>query len=268
MPELPDVEVFRRRFAAGALNLRIEHVQVRTPRIVARLTPTQLKAQLKGHCFRVTRRYGKRLYVGLDGGGWLSLHFGMSGALEVYEDEQSEPAFARMVIDFEGRRRFAYTNRRMIGRVEFVADPSEDVRAKQLGPDALDPRLTLAAFKRVLEGRRGSLKSVLMEQSVIAGIGNAYSDEILFQARLHPQTSVAALDRDTLGRLFRTMRRVLKQAVASGAEPARLPATFLIPRRRAGQRCPCCNGPVRSYRVGERNGYFCPACQKPPSPAR
>lgn len=264
MPELPDVEVMRRRFARGGLKRRIDAVEVITPRVLAGLSPPQLRARLIGRRFRATRRYGKRLYCSLDRGGWLSMHFGLTGDLQFYPDDAAAPHFSRAVIDFAGRQRVAYTNRRMIGRIEWVDDMAADVRAKKLGPDALDPRLTLPAFQRTLAGRRGSVKGVLMDQAVLAGIGNAYSDEILFQRRLHPQTPLAALGERARAQLYRTMRQVMQRAIACGAEPERLPKNFLIPHRRAGQKCPRCHGAIRRIGIGGRGSYYCPRCQAPP----
>jgi formamidopyrimidine-DNA glycosylase len=262
MPELPDVEIFRRRFAAKGLRRLIDAVDVRTPRVVAKVSPNELKRRLIGGEFKEARRYGKRLYVGLQDGEWMSLHFGLSGELKINKREDEVPGFARVIIDLSDGHRLSYTNRRMIGRIELVRDPRDDVRAKGLGPDALDSKLTASAFYQLLHNRKGGLKNVLMDQSIIAGIGNAYSDEILFQARLHPAQSPAELNKSALSTLYRILRQVLRQAIAAHADPARLPRHFLIPHRRSGAKCPRCDGSIERYRVGERHGYFCPSCQR------
>lgn len=261
VPELPDVEVLRRRFARNGLKRRIASVAVQTPRILAGLTPQELGARLVGRTFRQTRRYGKRLYCALDRGGWVSMHFGLSGDLQFYPDDAPPPHFTRAVIAFARGDRVAYTNRRMIGRIEWVDDVTADVRAKKLGPDAVDPRFTPAAFERALAGRHGSMKAVLMDQTVVAGIGNAYSDEILFQCRLHPQTPIGALDDAARLRVYRAMRGVMQRAIACGAAPDRLPKHFFIPHRRAGEKCPRCGGAVRRADVAGRRSYYCPRCQ-------
>lgn len=264
MPELPEVEVYRRRLSAKGLRRRIDAVGVQTPRILQGVSARDFSARLIGTRLESARRYGKRLYAALDRGGWLALHFGLTGDLAVYRDSDPQPPYARVVLDLTDGRRIAYINRRMIGRVGLVEDMAADVRAKKLGPDALDRRLTPDAFKRALAGRRGALKAVLMDQAVIAGIGNEYSDEILFQARLHPATPAGALDGRALGRLYKHMRKVLEQAVAAGADHAKFPKNFLIPHRRAGAPCPRCGGKVRRLRIGGRTGYFCSACQSRP----
>lgn len=261
MPELPEVEVYRSRFATKALRRRIDAVGVQAPRILGGISARDFSARLIGHRFTAARRYGKRLYCSLDRDGWMALHFGLTGDLVVYRDGEPQPPFARVVIDFADGYRLAYTNRRMLGRVELIEDMASDVRARKLGPDALDPKLTAKQFRERFAGRHGPIKSVLMDQTVIAGIGNEYSDEILFQAHLHPQTPVGALRPRDLDMLYRLTRRVLKRAVAAGADHARYPKAYLIPHRGAGEKCPRCGGKVRRLAVGGRSAYFCPRCQ-------
>ena len=118
--------------------------------------------------------------------GWLTLHFGMTGDLRYLEPGGDDVRYDRVRLDF-GNGRLAYVNRRMLGRVGLADDADAFIAAEELGPDALDPAFDLAALAAALDGRR-DVKTVLMDQSVVAGIGNIYADEILFQARLHPKT--------------------------------------------------------------------------------
>ena len=261
MPELPEVETYRRRIAAKALRRRIDAVGVQAPRILGKLSARDFSARLVGRELRDARRYGKRLYCALDRDGAVAMHFGLTGDVVSYRDSEPQPKFARVVLDFSDGSRLAYVNRRMFGRVELVDDMAHDVRAKKLGPDALDPKLTPPKFRQALAERRCAIKSVLMDQAVIAGIGNEYSDEILFQAGIHPQTPASALGRRELDKLFRTTKQVLERAIAAGAEHERFPKRFLIPHRRAGEKCPRCDGKVRRLTVGGRSAYFCPRCQ-------
>lgn len=267
MPELPDVEVYRRELQSKALNQRIAAVDVKSPRILGRFPAKRFIEGLRGRRLTGTQRHGKRLYATLDGGGVLALHFGMTGALRYFAGEDPEPAFDRVRIDFENGRHLGYYNRRMIGRVALLDDAQADIAARELGPDALD--LDPETFRERLAGSRGAIKSVLMDQTAIAGIGNIYADEILFQARVHPQARTAELDAATIRRIHKTMQAVLKKAIERGAEPERLPRNFLIPRREAGETCPACGGRIARVAVGGRSTYFCPRCQpKPKSPGR
>lgn len=266
MPELPDVEVYRRELESKALGQRIAAVQVRAPRILGRVPAKRFVERLVGRQFTGARRHGKRLYASLDDGGFLGLHFGMTGALRYFEGEDPEAAFDRVRIDFENGRHLGYYNRRMIGRVELVDDPQADIATRALGPDALG--LDLASFRERLGHSRGAIKSVLTDQSVIAGIGNIYADEILFQARVHPRTRVSELDAATIARVHKAMQSVLKKAIERGADPGRLPRGFLIPHREAGDRCPVCGGKVARLTTGGRSTYFCPRCQPTPRGGR
>lgn len=265
MPELPDVEIFRRHLAHSSLKTRIDRVAVSEPRVLEGVSARTLASRLRGRRLMTTRRHGKHLLVALDRGGWLTLHFGMTGDLQSFKDMADEPAHDRVRFDFADDHHLAYVNVRLLGRVGLTDDADEFVRKEELGPDALDHGFDLKAFKKALEGRRSAVKAALMDQSVLAGVGNIYADEILFQARLHPKTPVDRLDPKALGRLFRALKRVLETAVNRGAGSERflerLPSTYLLRRREDGAPCPRCKGRIKAIKVSGRTSYLCPRCQ-------
>lgn len=265
MPELPDVANFKRYLDATALHRRIARVTVSEPRIVAGGTSRALAERLTGRRFEAGERRGKHLFVRLDDGGWMVLHFGMTGYLAAYEDAGEEPRHSRVRFDFDDGGHLSYVNQRLLGEVRAVDDRDAFVAAKALGPDALDEALDRDAFVGLLEGKRGAIKGALMDQSLIAGIGNLCADEILFQAGLHPKASVAALDADTLAMLYRVMRRVLETMIERGAGSERLldrlPDGWLLPRRAEGAACPRCGARIETTKVSGRTTYFCPRCQ-------
>ena len=164
-------------------------------------------AKLTGNRFEASRRHGKHLLVRLRSDGWLTLHFGMTGSLVYFRRTSDDPPYDRVRFDFEGGRHLAYVNRRMLGRVGLADDADEFIRAEELGRDALDPAFDLEAFNRAIEGRRRDIKSVLMDQTLMAGIGNIYADEILFQARLHPKIAVTSLSNQQRATLSARSRR-------------------------------------------------------------
>jgi formamidopyrimidine-DNA glycosylase len=267
MPELPDVELMKQRLQGAALRKPITDVAVRDARILADVGAKAFAAALRGRRFERALRRGKHLLVALDDGRWLTLHFGMTGDLLSFAPGDAEPKFTRVRFDFADGGHLAYTNRRMLGRVGLADDAAAFIAAEDLGPDALD--LDRDAFEGILAGRRGALKSLLMDQAALAGIGNIYSDEILFQARLHPQTPVDRLAAKERSRLYRAMRKVLETAIAveAGSEHGaeRLPRGYLLPQRQKGGRCPVCGGALETLKVGGRTGYCCPRCQPAPS---
>jgi formamidopyrimidine-DNA glycosylase len=269
MPELPDVELYKRYLDQHALRQTIERVAVNDARILGDLSARTFVARLTDNRFEDSRRHGKHLLVQLRRDGWLALHFGMTGNLVYFQDTADDPPYDRVRFDFEGGRHLAYVNRRMLGRVGLAEDAARFIQAEELGPDALAPAFDLEAFTRAMAGRRRDVKSVLMDQALVAGIGNIYADEILFQARLHPQTPVTSLDEEGRALLFRQIKQVLETAIACGAGAEqlleRLPDDYLLPHRDKGGKCPRCGGPIATLKVAGRTSYYCPRCQPAPT---
>lgn len=261
MPELPDVQVFREYLDATSLHRGIEHVYVSADRVLSDVSASTLRRRMKGSRLASTRRHGKHLFTEIDSGGWLRLHFGMTGRLASYEDgeEASMPDHTRLRLDFEDGSHLAFVNRRRLGQIGFVSDPGAYVEDQGLGPDALSPEFDADALAAVLEGRRGALKATLMNQAYIAGIGNVYADEMLFQAGLHPESRAGALDRDRTEALHRAMRRVLEDAIEARVED--FPDHFLLPHRGPEGRCPKCGQTLERLDVSGRTTYLCPRDQ-------
>ncbi len=262
MPELPEVASFRSYFERNALGRKIGFARVTEPRIVRGTTPEKIEREHAGSVFVSIRQHGKYLFAELDTGRWLVLHFGMTGFLEYGLDRKAPPAYTRFLVGFRGGGVLAYVNQRMLGWVGLAASPEEVVAGKRLGPSALDPGLDLAVFRQRLSGRKGEIKPVLMNQAVVAGIGNIYSDEILFQAGIHPRAKVSGLDDERIAAVFHRMKEVLRMAVERDADIGKLPAQFLLPHRRKDAACPACGARWARETVGGRTAYFCPKCQK------
>jgi formamidopyrimidine-DNA glycosylase len=268
MPELPDVELYRRYLDEHALGRTIARVAVNDARILGELSARAFIAALSGNRFEDSRRHGKHLLVRLRRRGWLTLHFGMTGNLAYFRDAADDPPYDRVRFDFAGGDHLAYVNRRMLGRVGLTEDVDAFIRAEALGPDALGPAFDLAAFERALRGRRRDVKSALMDQALVAGIGNIYADEILFQASLHPKTPAASLGERERALLFDEIKAVLKTAIACGAGAEqlleRLPDHFLLPQREKAGKCPRCGAALATLKAAGRTSYFCPRCQPAP----
>lgn len=259
MPELPDVETWRRYVEATALHREVAAVDVDAPRMLKSVTPDRLKAALEGHSFATTARHGKYMFAGLSEGGWLLLHFGMTGHLKYLKDPDGALDGARLILRFANDYHLAGFWPRRLGRIGLVDDPVTFAEAEGLGPDAL--ALDQAAFAEILAKRRGTVKAALMDQGFIAGVGNVYSDEILFQARIDPRAAPRQLEARQTRALYRAMVHVLETAIERQADPDRLPRSWLLPRRHEGARCPRCGGPVARIKASGRTAYLCPACQ-------
>lgn len=263
MPELPDVEVFKRYLDATALHQTIAGSTVSETRILSGVSKAALAEHLKGQALEETRRHGKHLFARAGRAGWLRLHFGMSGFLRYFKRGDKRPAHVRFRIDFDNGCHLAYDCRRLLGEVGWVSSPRAFVQATGLGPDALRD-LDGGRFRELMAERRGTLKGALMDQHFIAGIGNVYADEILFQARLHPRTAVGDLAGKDLGHLFGALETVLGDAIAARADPEKLPDGYLTPRRGKDGECPRCGGALEKIAVSGRRGYVCPHCQTGP----
>ena len=259
MPELPEVEGYTRYFARHALDQKIVRVDVLDERILGAIRREKLARALKGKSFRAVRRHGKHLFADA-GGVWLHLHFGMSGDLAYYRDEP--PRFARVIFDFDNGAHLAFEDMRLFGVVDLTPSPEDYIAEHELGPDPLDRNFTLRVFRDIVAMRRGAAKSLLMSQDVIAGIGNLYADETLFQTSIHPRRGVDTLSPDQIRSIFMTMQRVLRDVIDRKERNLDYPPRYLIHHREEGARCPRCGGEISRAVVFGRTTYFCSKHQR------
>lgn len=260
MPELPDVAVFGRYFDDNAVDQRIEAVEGDAS-VLEGITLAQLAEALAGQSFSATCRHGKYLFAPVTNGQWLILHFGMTGYLKYFRDTADRPPHIRLQIDFANGGHLGYDCLRKLGRIRLGADMADFVREMQLGPDALSDDLSLDIFKQRLARSRGAVKTALMNQSILAGIGNVYADEILYHAGLHPKRKTGQLADAELKRLYEQMRAVFSQAISAGADAERMPENFLLKQRGQIATCSICGGSIEKISISGRNGYYCPHCQ-------
>lgn len=261
MPELPDVEVFKQYVDATALHQEITEVAVRSREILNDVSSRRLKGRLEGHRFESTRRHGKYLFVRVESGPWLVLHFGMTGFVSYFKDRDDEPPHARLLVSFSNGYHLAYDSQRKLGEILLIEDAQQFIQEKRLGPDALDPDFDFDAFRRTFGKGRAMIKSALMNQQRVAGIGNIYADEILFQAGIHPKKKLTQLGEEDYRKIFQAMKEVLQVAIERRANPEEFPDDYLIPHRQVGERCPNCPGTIEKVKISGRTAYFCPRCQ-------
>ncbi len=258
MPELPDVEHYRRFFAQHATGKTVARVGYADPTIVRNTTPRSLAAALRARRFDEPNRHGKWLIAWTDGPALL-LHFGMTGELVWSGDEPQRHRHDRLILEFVEGGELRYRNMRKLGGVWLAHDRVDvDSILGPLGPDALG--LTTRRALGLLSGRRGGVKAALMDQTLLAGVGNILADEILWQARMHPRRTLDSLSQGERSALVSSLRRVVRQSIEYD----------YIPRRRSwlshvrGQRdaaCPRCGTPLARAVVAGRTTYFCPNCQ-------
>jgi len=266
MPELPEVENFKRYLNATSLHQRIISVDVRDAYVLKSVTARELARRLKGRRFESSCRHGKHLFARADGDLWLRLHFGMTGSLRYFKGQGKAPNHARVLFVFANTHCLAFEDQRKFGEIGLIKDVNEFLKKRVLGPDALD--ISRSQFRDVLRTHRGPVKSMLLNQKLIAGVGNIYADEILFRARIHPATQVSVLKEKTVAKLFRAARDILKKAIEAKADMDRMPKSWLLPRRGKGGKCSRCGRGLKSAVIGGRTAWFCAHCQKSASEVR
>jgi formamidopyrimidine-DNA glycosylase len=257
VPELPDVEGFCRLLRSHAVGQSITSLEVRDPGVIRGLSSREFARKLKGRRFFNPVRRGKWLLAPTDG-PTLFLHFGMTGSL-VWDDSRAElQRFDRAAISVGGGR-LLFRDQRKLGGLWLANDESSvsDIIGEQ-GPDALG--LTGRRLEERLEKRRGALKSALMDQKVLAGIGNTLSDEVLWRARINPERRFSQLNPEERHHLDLGLQRVLRASIKKGAIP-RLGTWLTSQRSRPEPTCPRCQQRLNITRVGGRTSYWCPACQ-------
>ncbi len=259
MPELPDVETFQKVLDATSLHQELIDVQVLNARVLDGLSPLRLRQTLVGQEFRSTRRHGKYLFAEVDDSHWLVLHFGMTGDLDYGKAREPGP-HDRVVFSFRGGSRLAYVCPRLFGRIALTESVERFVQGRNLGPDAM--HIGAGEFVSRIRQSKATVKSRLMDQSCIAGVGNLYSDETLFQSSLHPAFPCHRLTSEQARRLYRDMRKVLRMAIRKKADPWAMPPSYLLPYRQRDGSCPTCHTGLTRDTVAGRTTYWCPQCQR------
>ncbi len=270
MPELPEVETIARGLDASLSGRTITGVTVRWERSIACPGVKQFEEQILGRQVRSIGRRGKYLVFELDS-GYLLIHLKMSGRLYVVPAGQFLEKHEHTTFDLDDGRQLRFWDVRKFGRV-YLVDRPERVTGG-LGPEPLAEDLTLGEFRRRLAFRSGRLKSLLLNQAFLAGLGNIYADEVLFQAGLHPQRTVPSLTPAEEVRLYEAIGNVLRQAIADsgttlgdgGYVDARGEAGDYQERiavyGRTGEPCLRCQTPIERLVIGGRSSHFCPTCQ-------
>lgn len=260
MPELPDVEVFRRYINEHALKQKISDVTVNNTDILKNTSVSNMKKALKGKVFSRTSRRGKYCFLETNGEDTVVLHFGMTGNIKYHENGTPPDDHERVRFHFENGNILSFVNVRLLGEVRLIKDKDNFVTSKQIGSDAL--QLSYNQFRQLLQQRSSMVKSTLMNQNLLSGIGNVYADEILFQSRIHPKKNVKDLKESQLKKLYTMMKKVTETAIKKNVDAGKFPESYIIPRREEGEKCPSCGGKLEKIKVSGRPTYFCPKCQK------
>jgi formamidopyrimidine-DNA glycosylase len=288
MPELPEVETVRTRLEPVMTGRRFEHVEIHDPRLVRPHEPAEVAAELEGERVAAVERRGKYLIFRFESGRVLLIHLRMTGSLRHTSGDLAEDPHRRAVVRLDNGSDVAYRDVRRFG-TWLLLDPGElePYLGTRVGEEPLDALFTAARLGERLARRRAPIKSALLDQRTLAGMGNIYVDEALWRAKVHPLRAAESLDRNELRRLHKAVRAALEAGIARQGSTLR---DYALPDGgsgsmqhefkvygREGEPCDRCGTPISKTRVAGRGTWFCSTCQpaqaassssRPPSRSR
>lgn len=273
MPELPEVEIVRRRLAPLVEGRTIESVRA-APRSYFFLSPpATLRRSLPGRTIAAVERHGKYLVIRFTSGDGLLVHLGMTGQLLVVRNEETSSRDTHVHLQFRFRDcelGLRFRDVRKFGKVRWLPAGTSDPRLDRLGPDALG--IEAEPLRRAGTKRKVPIKTLLLDQSVVAGVGNIYADEALFLAGVRPTKSARRVPASAYPTLARCVREVLQRAIDAGGstisdyrQPDGSRGTYQEQRAvysRTGEPCRVCGAIIRRKVVGQRSSHYCPTCQR------
>ena len=273
MPELPEVETVRRRLEPHVAGRRLTHVEVRDAKLVGRDDARRVEERLTGRTILTIDRRGKYLLFRLDGEETLISHLRMTGNWLLCAD--AEPRFTRAVLTFSDSTLVAYADARRFGTWDLLTNDETAVYlAARLGPEPIDSDFDGGVLKAAFAGRRAPVKALLLDQRLVAGVGNIYADEALHAACIHPDTPAGRLRQPQLDRLAVTTREALEEGIrAQGASISdfrdpeggygSMQERFRV-YDRDGEPCIVCGSEIIKTRCAGRGTHVCLTCQPKP----
>lgn len=270
MPELPEVETVRNELLPHVVGRRITGVTLAWEGIVKEPSIEEFLSRVIGQKIEDIARRGKYLMVRLGSGEYLVIHLRMTGSLLVSPGSQEPPRFLRAVIHLDNETGIFFRDPRKFGEMRLAPD-SKRVEGK-LGPEPLGDNFTAEVLAGILAGRKAPIKALLLNQKLIAGIGNMYADETLYASRLNPWQPGGSLSPKEIARLHNEIRRILWAAIENkgasvdtyfrpdGSEGS-AQYEFKVAHGLGGKTCSVCGGPIERGLVGNRGTYYCPRCQ-------
>ena len=266
MPELPDLEVIRGFLAPRLTGVQIASAEVRRPLVMRCLLGGDMAEALPGRRFTGTLRRGKFLLLPFEDGAWLVINPMLAGRLRYGEPLPRHRKRDALVLALDGGQELRYHDAKDMGKLYLTADLDQIPTFGELGPEATDPALTLEVFRERLRRHHGEIKGLLTNQRFVAGIGNAYADEICWRAGIYPFRRRPSLSAAEVARLHTAMGNVLNEAIETlrgrvGAAIDVEVRDFLAVHGKAGQPCPNCTTEISKVTRQRRTTNFCRTCQ-------
>jgi len=260
MPELPEVNTFQQYFDKTSLKQKIVEVQVHDDKIIRNTSGDDFEEKLKERTFVSSYRRGKYMFGKLDNDHHVLFHFGMTGDFKYYEDESEQPRHERFVFIFGNGFRLGFDCPRKFARILYLENLKAYIEKVGLGEDALV--ISEEAFLEKMKNRKSSIKGFLLNQKLLAGVGNLYADEILYQTKIHPASKVNALKPRHKKAIFKAMKDILTTAVNRTAYYKDYPDNWFFQWRVEGQKAPKGKSIVSIEKIAGRTTYFFEGYQK------
>ncbi len=266
MPEAPEIEILKRELSGEIVGQYINNLYIGPPSLFSPSVPL-FKEHLPGKIIKNVDRYGKLLVILLSNDYNISIHFGMGGSL-LYVKKDERKGYD-LFLELSSKQAILIRDLKY-GKISLTKDREY---MKDLGPDVLyDQGFSLEYFKNVVTGKNKAIKSILMDQKIVAGLGNTYTDEILYRARIHPKRKAKTLTGEEIERLFTTIKEIINRAIELGGnsedgfqdiygKTGKVQEKLIVVHHREGRLCPVCGSKIEKIRLGGRDTYFCPICQ-------
>jgi formamidopyrimidine-DNA glycosylase len=269
MPELPEVETIKNELAPLVTGHRIESVEFLWAKTLLAPPLAEFESRVDGRTITSLDRRGKYLIMRIEGGDSILVHLRMTGSFLVSKDKALPDSHTRAIIHLDDGSNMFFIDPRKFGKFQLVS--GDEWSRGKLGVEPLSDEFTINVLAQLLKGKKAPVKALLIEQNLIAGIGNMYADEALYEAGIHPLRTGDSLSVNEIKSLRRAIRQVLKEAIENkgasianyfrpGGERGTAHMEFKVAHRR-GEECPVCGGPVERIVVRQRGTYFCPGCQ-------
>lgn len=269
MPEIPELHNIQLFLDVELSGVEVRSVESKQPLVIRMPTLDQFVQTLQGNTFTGVRRRGKFLLINFRSGHTLAVNPMLTGRLQYCDPDTKKPAKTCFVLALSNGKELRYFDSRVMGKVYLVPQDQLDMipRFKEMGPEALDTEVSLEVFEKRLKRHPGQIKNILVNDTFLAGIGNAYADEILFDAGIYPYRKRTSLSRLEAEALYKSIHTVLEEAIEivgqrmDGRIDLKI-RDFLKVHGKGKEQCPVCGSNISQVQANQRLTNFCRGCQK------
>lgn len=274
MPELPEVETVRRTLLDKLTGRTVADVEILAPKFIRNMSSEEFRHRATGARIEGLRRRGKYLIIDLSTGDELVIHLKMAGRLLYLPSGEPLAKHTHVIFRLDNGDHLRYVDLRHFGGLHLLGPGREGAPQglETLGPEPLTPSFTPDYLRESLGRRKTRIKPLLLDQTFIAGLGNIYADECLYDAGIHPERIASSLTGEEVQRLYEAIGHILQWSIENGGttfstyvdgegRKGRFAANLRV-YRREDQACPRCGAPVRRLKLGSRSAHYCEVCQK------